>query len=333
MENRKKLDKLILENKELASKLFVINQELVFQNEEKEKRAAELLIANQELVFQNEEKEKRAAELLIANKELVFQNEEKAKRAEELIIANKELVFQNEQKAKRAEELIIANNNLEQFAYIASHDLQEPLRTISNYMQVFEEDYLSQLDENAKKYLYEVKAASNRMSVLIKSLLDFSRLGLNLNLIEVDGNQLLKDVISDLQTIIKTSNTVIEVAEMPKLNLYEPEFRQLFQNLIVNAIKYQKKNNQPKIRIRSEKMNNKWKFSVTDNGIGIAPVHFEKIFDIFQRIHNNENIYEGKGIGLANCKKIVQMHSGEIWVESVLGKGTTFNFTILNRVL
>jgi signal transduction histidine kinase len=230
MDKRKKSNALVIANKELifqnkekekrAAEVIIANKELAFQNEEKEKRAAELIIANKELAFQNEEKEKRAAELIIANKELALQNEEKEKRAAELIIANKELIFQNEEKEKRAVELIIANKNLEQFAYIASHDLQEPLRTISNYMQVFEEDYLILLDDNAKKYLHAVKDASKRMSILIKSLLDFSRIGRNLNLIEVDCNHLIANVIADLKTIIKTSNAVIKVTEMPKLNLY-----------------------------------------------------------------------------------------------------------------
>jgi len=126
---------------------------------------------------------------------------------------------------------------------------------------------------------------------------------------------------------------LIKVWDMPILNAYETEIRQLFQNIIINAIKFQKKDTRLKIQIRSKKMSGKWKFAVSDNGIGIAPVHFEKIFDIFQRIHTNEKEYEGKGIGLANCKKIVQMHQGDIWVESELGKGTTFYFTISNIIL
>ncbi len=308
-------------------------KELAFQNEEKEKRAAELISAYKERAFQNQEKDKRAEELAIANKELAFQNEEKEKRAVALIIANKELAFQNEEKEKRAEELAIANKNLEQFSYIASHDLQEPLRTISNYIQVLEEDYLVLLDDNGRKYFQAVKDSANRMSILIKSLLDFTRLGGNLNLVEVDCNKIITDVIADLGTLIKTSNAAIEVTEMPKLYLYETEIRQLFQNLIINAIKFQKSGTQPKIQIRSEKMNEKWKFSVMDNGIGIAPIHFEKIFNIYQRIHSNEDEYKGRGIGLANCKKIVQLHHGEIWVESILDKGTTFYFTISNMTV
>ncbi len=221
------------------------------------------------------------------------------------------------------------NKKLAQFAYIASHDLQEPLRTVSNYMHVFEENYLELLDDNARKYLRSVDNATKRMSILIRLLLDFSELDLNKKLIYVDCKKIINDVIADLDIMIKTSNTIIEITEMPKLNVYETGIRQLFQNLITNAIKFRKKDIQPKIKISSEKINEQWIFSVSDNGIGIAPVHFERIFDIFQRLNTNEE-YEGNGIGLANCKKIVQLHQGEIWVESTIGEGTTFHFTISN---
>lgn len=228
---------------------------------------------------------------------------------------------------KKQIELEIKNKELEQFAYVASHDLQEPLRTVSNYMQIFEEDYLELLDDNARKYIHSVNNATQRMSMLVKALLDYSRLGRDRKLAYVDCKKLVNDVISDLQTMIKNSNAIIDVSEMPRLNLYEIEIGQLFQNLISNAIKFQKKNNKPEVHIFSKKADEKWQFSVRDNGIGIAPGHFERIFDIFQRLHNTTE-YEGNGIGLANCKKIVELHQGEIWVESTLGKGTTFNFTI-----
>jgi signal transduction histidine kinase len=339
-EKEKRADELILANKELAfqnaekekraGELITANKELVFQNEEKEKRAEELFIANKELAFQNREKEKRADELIIANKELAFQNGEKEKRAAELIIANNELEVQNLQKGKRETELVIANKELEQFAYIASHDLREPLRTVSNYMQVFEEDYLGLLDDNARKYLHSVNNATKRMSMLIKSLLDFSRLGHDIKLTYVDCKKLVHDVIDDLENTIRDSNADIEVTELPGLIAYETGLREVFQNLITNAIKFRKKDKKLKIRIGSEKMNKKWKFSVSDNGIGISSAHFEKVFVIFQRLHINEKEYEGNGIGLANCKKIIQLHEGEIWVESVIGKGSTFFFTIPN---
>ena len=280
----------------------------------------------------NREKDTRAAELVIANKELLFQNKEKEQRAAELVIANKELLFHNEEKAKRAAELAIANKELEQFAYIASHDLQEPLRTISNYMQVFEEDYLEQLDDNARKYIRSVSSATRRMSLLVHALLDYSRLGRDKQLVPVDCNELLNNVIADLHTVITASSATIDVTEMPELNAYETELGQLFQNLITNAIKFQNKDVQPEITIRSEKVDEKWQFSVSDNGIGIAPTHFRRIFDIFQRLHTDKE-YQGNGIGLANCKKIVELHQGQIWVESTLGKGTTFKFTIAHLSL
>jgi len=315
------------EKKKREAELIILNKEFVFYNEEKEKRAAELIIANKELAFQNKEKEKRAAELIIANKELLYQNEEKEKRAAELILANIELAFQSSEKEKRATELMIANKELQQFAFIASHDLQQPLRTVANYMKIFEEEYVGLLDEKALKYLLSVNRATSRMSSLIKSLLDFSRLGYNKKMVFLDTGKIISDVIDDLEIIIKSSKASIKVSEMPKLNAYETEMRQLFQNLITNAIKFQKKDTRPEIKIYSEKINGYWMFSVSDNGIGIDPEHFEKIFDIFQRLQSNAE-YEGSGIGLANCKKIVQLHSGKIWVESISGQGTIFHFTI-----
>lgn len=249
----------------------------------------------------------------------------------------KNIALQNEEKGKRADELVIINNNLKnyiydneelkQFAYTASHQLQEPIRTISNYIQIFEEDYTDKLDDKAIKYLITIKDASSRMATLINSLLNFSRLGVGKTLTYVDIKQLIKNVISDLESLTTASKAIIEVGKMPKLTLYESEMRQLFQNLISNAIKFQKKDTQPKIQIRSEKLNDKWKFSVSDNGIGIDPVYFVRIFDIFQRLHTKEE-YPGSGIGLSYCKKIVNLHKGEIWVESNIGKGTTFHFTM-----
>lgn len=321
---------LILQNEEKgkrSAELIIAYKELAFQNEEKEKRAAELRLANIELLFQNKEKEKRAAELIIANKELAFQNEEKVKRAAELIIANIELAFQNEEKEKRAIELSAVNKELGQFAYVASHDLQQPLRTVSNYIRLFERKYAELFDDEAQKYLTSVNNATKRMSLLIKSLLTFSELGNNKKLNHVDCKTVVNEVIADLETLIKTSNTHIDVENMPVLNIYKTEMRQLFQNLITNAIKFQKSGAQPKIRIACEEENGKWKFSVHDNGIGIDAGNFEKIFDIFHRLHSAKE-YEGSGIGLANCKKIVQLHHGEIWLESTPGQGTTFYFSI-----
>jgi signal transduction histidine kinase len=357
-EKEKRASELIIANKELAfqyeeknklaNELMIANTELVFQNKEKEKRAAELVIANielaiqnfeknqraaelltanQELVFQNEEKEKRAAELVIANLKLALHNEEEEKRAANLILANEALVIENEEKEKRAVELALANKELKQFAYIASHDLREPLRTISNYIEVFELEYLHLLEENARQYIRSINGAAKQMNTLVQALLDFSRLGRDKKLAHVDSQQIINGVLADLQNLIETSKANIDVGEMPMLNVYEVEMGQLFRNLITNAIKFSVKGNRPKILIRAEKLNGAWKFSVSDNGIGIDGIHFERVFDLFQRLHTRER-YDGNGIGLANCKKIVQLHHGEIWIESEAGQGSTFHFTI-----
>ena len=347
VEKAKRHARLVIANvkkAKLAAELIIANEELAFQNQEKQKRAAELFIADVEkaklaanLVIANIEKAKQAAKLAIASRELIL-IKEKGKLTEELINANKVLVSQNEEKEKRASELIALNKELEQFsnankeliqfAYTASHQLQEPLRTVSNFIQVIEEDYSTVLDDDAHKHLNVIKDAINRMTILINSLLDFSRLGLNKKLVYVDCKILINEVIADLDNIIKSSNTNIGVTRMPKLYLYDTEIRQLFQNLIINSIKFQKKGHQPIIQIKSEKVDEKFRFSISDNGIGISPSHFDRVFEIFQRLHPDNEEYKGNGIGLAYCKKIVQMHKGEIWIESNKGQGVTFYFTI-----
>ncbi len=228
---------------------------------------------------------------------------------------------------KKQAELEIKNKELEQFAYIASHDLQEPLRTVSNYMQVFEEDYVDQLDEQARKYLQSVNNATKRMSMLIKALLDYSRLGRNGVLVHKNLRSLLDEVLGDLETIIRKSNAQIDIGEMPVLTVYETEMRQLFQNLITNAIKFTAPDVTPHITIDAEQKNNSYVFRVADNGIGIDPVFNERVFEIFQRLHPADE-YKGNGIGLAYCKKIVELHQGEIWIESKPGDGSAFYFTI-----
>ena len=239
-------------------------------------------------------------------------------KMDELVVINKKL-----------EQLASDNQELEQYAYLASHDLKEPLRTVENFIQLLTEDYSSQLDAQAHKYLDTIVASINRMNILIKTLLEFSRLGVNKKLTKVDCRVLLDEVIADLNSVITSTDAVIQISDMPHLNLYESEMRQLFQNLIANAIKFRKKDVQPVVKIFCEKTKESWQFSVRDNGIGIAPEHFKRVFEIFQRLHAGKE-YEGSGIGLANCRKIVKMHLGEIWIESTVGEGTSFYFTIQN---
>jgi light-regulated signal transduction histidine kinase (bacteriophytochrome) len=165
------------------------------------------------------------------------------------------------------------------------------------------------------------------MSVLVRDLLDYSLLGKESVKTFIDCNKIVEAVLSDLDDFIKASSAKLTVQELPTLNGYETVLRLLFQNLIENAIKYQKKDVVPEIHISSECHEKEWLFSVKDNGIGIDQKHFEKIFIIFQRLHNRAE-FEGTGIGLAHCKKIVEMHGGKIWVESTPGAGSTFLFTI-----
>ena len=227
-------------------------------------------------------------------------------------------------------ELQMKNQELEQFNYIASHDLQEPLRTVSNYINLLEEDYPEQIDREIQEHLGVMNAAVSRMSMLVRSLLDFGRLGRNRKLVLTDAAIIVNHVKTDLDNLIKTTGAaIITETEMPLLYAYETELRLLLQNLVSNAIKFRKPDTPPEVRIGHTKIEGYHEFYVSDNGIGIDPAYSERIFHIFQRLHKEEE-FEGHGIGLANCKKIAEMHGGRIWVESEKDKGSTFKFTIMN---
>ncbi len=228
---------------------------------------------------------------------------------------------------RKTEELELKNKELEQFAFVASHDLQEPLRTISSFVELLELDYKGKLDGYADKYIHFILDASERMRVLIKNLLDYSRIGRSQDLERIDCNIIVKNVLEDLSSQIMESDAKITVDKLPIILGHELEMIQLFQNLISNAIKFMKKEVKPIISIHAEKENQFWKFSVSDNGIGMEAKYKEKIFIIFQRLHSRDQ-YPGTGIGLAHCKKIVELHGGEIWVVTNPDKGSTFYFTI-----
>lgn len=230
---------------------------------------------------------------------------------------------------EQQESLASSNKELEQFAYIASHDLQEPLRTVMSFVDLLKEDYQGNPDEDTYKYLQFISKSTTRMSALIKGLLDYSQLGTEKELSAIDCGLIINEIREDLNLRIKKTNTILRVDELPQVKARYTELRLLFQNLINNAIKFQKKNVHPEINISAKQELNQWKFAIQDNGIGIAPEQVEKIFSIFQRLHNRED-YEGTGIGLAHCQKIVDLLGGKIWVESELDKGSTFYFTIPN---
>ena len=242
----------------------------------------------------------------------------KKKEAEELL--NSKYVKTLEQK----------NKELEQFAYIASHDLQEPLRTITSFSDVLREEYANKLDEQAVMSFKFINQATSRMSSLIKSLLEYSRLGHEQKLTEINSNTILKDLVTDLNATITQTNTIIKADKLPVLKGFKTGISLLFQNLITNAIKFRKKDSSPIIKISAIQKGHFWEFCVEDNGIGIAKESQKKVFAIFQRLHL-KNEYEGTGIGLAHCQKIVNLHGGEIWIESTPGEGSKFYFTILNE--
>lgn len=230
---------------------------------------------------------------------------------------------------KQMSEIQIKSHEMEQFIYIASHDLQEPLRTLLNYIQLLEEDYPEQLNGEICEHLSVMKSAITRMGVLVRSLLDYGRLGQNRVLALTNVGKIVKDVLADLNTLIKTTGTTVEVVtDLPDLYVYETELRQLFQNLINNAIKFRKPDVAPVIKIGCVKHEEHYEFFVSDNGIGIDPKYFQRIFLMFQRLHKEEE-YKGYGVGLAYCNKIADIHCGRIWVESEPGEGSIFKFTIL----
>ena len=228
---------------------------------------------------------------------------------------------QHEQQLKRS------NENLEQFAYVASHDLQEPLRIMASYSQLLERRYKEQLDRDAKDFIEFIVDAAGRMQTLITDLLAYSRAGRHdLTLSQVDCNKVMQKVTSALSKTIEAEEARVSWDELPVVAGAEISFMQLFQNLIGNALKF-RSSEPPEINVSVINKNNEWVFSVSDNGIGIEPQYKERIFQIFQRLHSRSD-YAGTGIGLSICKKIVDNFGGRIWVESESGKGSTFYFTV-----
>lgn len=231
---------------------------------------------------------------------------------------------------KANEELARSNTELERFAYVASHDLQEPLRMVTSYLQLLERRYKDRLDGDALEFINYAVDGSRRMKTLINDLLAYSRVGTRgKEFAPTDCNLVLSQVLLMLQPAIEETNAVITNDPLPKLLADEVQIEQLFQNLVGNAIKFHGEN-PPTIHISALIEQDNWVFSVRDNGIGIDPQYFDRVFIIFQRLHSREE-YQGTGIGLAISKRIVERHGGRIWIESEAGKGSTFFFTIPNR--
>lgn len=228
---------------------------------------------------------------------------------------------------KRATLLQRSNEELERFAYVASHDLQGPLRTIASYLQLLEMRYKGRLDQEALEFIDFSVSGAKRMQTLILDLLNYSRISSAPKpFVKTNVADLVKDVTKGLESTIKSSGAQIIVKDLPLISAEPNQLYQLFQNLIDNALKFIK-DKQPVITVKCTEHQNEWEFAVADNGIGIRPDFKEKVFQIFQRLHTTSE-YPGTGVGLAICKKIVQLHGGRIWFESEPGQGTTFFFTI-----
>ena len=231
---------------------------------------------------------------------------------------------------RTTEKLARSNQDLEQFASVASHDLQEPLRMVSGYLQLIERRYRDKLDSEAKEFIGFAVDGAMRMSRLITDLLDYSRINTRGKQPEpVNMEIVLKRAVENLQEAIRDSNATITHEELPTVQGDATQLVQLLQNLVGNAIKFRAADRPVRVYIGARKLDDEWVFSVKDEGIGIEPRYAEKIFLIFQRLHSRAE-YPGTGIGLAICKKIVERHGGRIWVESQSGQGSTFFFTIGN---
>jgi two-component system CheB/CheR fusion protein len=229
--------------------------------------------------------------------------------------------------AKRASELASSNEELERFAYVASHDLQEPLRMVSSFLQLLQKRYQEKLDAKANEYIHFAVDGAERMKTLILDLLKFSRVNTSKEEHEpVDLNELCNSILVTYKHTIDKTKATINVDPLPVISGSKTELVQLFQNLIGNALKYHAEN-PPVIKVGVKDDGLFWEFSIADNGIGIDQRFFKKIFVIFQRLHH-KNEYSGTGIGLAICKKIIERHGGSIWVESTAGEGSIFYFTL-----
>ncbi len=237
----------------------------------------------------------------------------------------------NNRMKKRAEELSNSNIELERFAYVASHDLQEPLRMITSFLQLLQKRYKDKIDETANQYINFAIDGAERMKVLIMDLLDYSRVGSSVEVFqEVDLNVLLGELQGIFSKTCEEKNGIIRIGQMPVLRANKTQLFQLFQNLVSNALKYHSERS-PEVEIGYEEKETEYQFVIKDNGIGIDPNFHEKIFIIFHRLHSRTE-YGGTGIGLAVCKKIVERHGGRIWVESAPGKGSSFYFTLAKRI-
>jgi light-regulated signal transduction histidine kinase (bacteriophytochrome) len=227
-----------------------------------------------------------------------------------------------------SEELARSNRDLEQFAYVASHDLQEPLRKITSFCQLLQQRYEGQLDERADQYIGFAVDGAKRMQDLINDLLAFSRVGrLSGDFQAVDLARSLERARDNLSDAIEETDATVEVGPLPTVRGEPNLLAAVFQNLVGNGIKFRRPDVPPSVRIEAVRGDGQWEIAVADNGIGIAPEYAERVFVIFQRLHPKD-VYAGTGIGLALCRRIIEHHGGEIWIDGDVEVGTTVRFTL-----
>ena len=239
-----------------------------------------------------------------------------------------ELVAVNARLTTQTEELSRSNRDLEQFAYVASHDLQEPLRKVASFTQLLQKRYGGQLDERADQYIEFAVDGAKRMQRLVHDLLGFSRVGrLGGEVTDVPLDRVLARVLDDLGELVEETGARVETEGLPVVRGEEPLLGQLLQNLVGNAIKFRAPDRPPVVRLSARRVEDRWELECRDNGIGIDPQYADRVFVIFQRLHPKD-VYEGTGIGLALCKKIVEFHGGSIWIEQPDGPGTSIRWTL-----
>lgn len=245
-----------------------------------------------------------------------------------VIVDISERVKAREALEEQTRELQRSNDDLEQFAYVASHDLREPLRMVASYAELLAERYRGRLDQSADKYIDYTLEGARRMQQLITDLLAFSRIGTQSRPMQpTDVTGILERVIRNVHALIEDSGATIVAGDLPTVVADESQLTQVFQNLVGNAVKFRSEERPPRVEVTAERRKGLWAFRVADNGIGIAPHHAERVFQMFQRLHERGR-YDGSGIGLAIAKKIIERHGGRLWLESAVDEGSTFYFTI-----
>lgn len=265
------------------------------------------------------------------NKQLSEKSITLLEKVKELDLQQEELSAHKRKLENLNADLIAKNRELERFTSIASHDLQEPLRTIGNMTQLISRKYATNFDDQGKKILDYVTHATTRMTVMIKGLLEFSRIGNKRETVEVNCQEVVHTIVLDFDAALKAVQGTITVHELPKIKGNPVELRMLFQNLISNGLKFRKADTPPVIEVSAKDNSTHVEFCIKDNGIGIEQADHEKIFMIFQRLNPLEQ-YEGTGLGLAYCRKIVELHGGKIWINSTKNVGSAFYFTLTQVV-